>query len=941
VAEDGPALRVQLLGPVQAWQGGRELAVGPPRRRAVLAMLALRANRAVSRDELVDGVWGDSAPSSVVNRVHVHVGALRQVLEPGRARRAPGRVLVSTTSGYRLALDPDSLDIGRFDTQVARARRLSARGHVDEAADLYGAALALWSGPPLAAVPGPSADAERARLDELRLATAEERAEAMLGCGRPATAVTELMALVAEHPLRERLRALLMMALSRSGRQAEALSVYAETRQLLGEELGVEPGPQLRALHQELLHSGECPGPGRIRLNEPGPDGGEVVPRQLPPVARHFAGRTAELAQLDDLAAAAGRAGSMAIAVVHGTAGVGKSSLALHWAHRAAERFPDGQLYLNLRGFDPTAAPTQTAEAVRGLLDAFAPARVPGSLDAQAALLRSLVAGRRMLLVLDNASTVEQVRPLLPGGSGAFVVVTSRDKLAGLVVAEGAHPVPLEVLPPADARDLLAGRLGAARVAAEPAAVDEIVALCAALPLALAIMAARAAAHRNFPLAALAADLRDARGGLEAFAGADDSTDIRAVFSLSYRRLSASAARLFRRLGLHPGPDIGLPAAASLDGRAAVEVRRALAELCRAHLVAEHRPGRFTFHDLLRAYAAELVRTGETEGERRAAVRRLLDHYVHSTHAANVTLEPHRHPVVPVPLSPGVTPEAPADPPAALDWFGTEHAVVLAALELATGSGFDAHAWQLAWNLVEYLDRRGHWHDLGVTTRAALGAARRLDDRPAQARALRGLARACDLQDNDDDARTHLERALVLYRDLGDDLGQGYVQHNLSSVAERQGRYADGLVHARHSLTHFQRAGHAPWQARALNAVAWFLVLLNRPAEALPYGERALAMFADLDDPTGESSTWDTVGAAHRALGDPARAIACCRYALDMIPKINNRYYEANVTEHLGDAYHAAGDLAAARAAWRHALAGLADLGHADADQVRAKLAGA
>jgi Tfp pilus assembly protein PilF len=367
-------------------------------------------------------------------------------------------------------------------------------------------------------------------------------------------------------------------------------------------------------------------------------------------------------------------------------------------------------------------------------------------------------------------------------------------------------------------------------------------------------------------------------------------------------------------------------------------VRRALAELCRAHLLSEHRAGRYSFHDLLRAYAGELARTDEAEDDRRAAVQRLLDHYVHSTHAANVMLEPHRHPVVPVPLSPGVTPEAPADPRAALDWFTAEHAVLLAVVELTGRTGFDVHGWQLAWNLAEYFDRRGHWHDLGVTARAELDAARRLEDRRVAARAHRGLARACNLQGHDDDARDHLQRALAIYLDLGDHLGQGYTQHNLSSVAERQGRYADGLRHAQESLVQFQAADQLAWQARALNAVAWFLILLDQPAQALPHCDQALAMFADLNDPGGESATWDTVGAAYRELGQAQLAIDCCRRALAMLPQINNRYYEANVTEHLGDAYYAAGDTDAALAAWRHALDVLDQLGHADADQVRAKL---
>jgi NB-ARC domain len=429
---------------------------------------------------------------------------------------------------------------------------------------------------------------------------------------------------------------------------------------------------------------------------------GVVAPRQLPPAVRHFAGRKAELAALAGQLLEA--ADTVVISAVGGTAGVGKTALAVYFAHQVADHFPDGQLYVNLRGFDPTGLPVAPAEAIRGFLDAFGvPAeRLPVAVEAQAALYRSVLAGRRVLVVLDNARDAEHVRPLLPGSPGCMVLVTSRNQLTSLIAADGARPVDLDLLTIAEARQLLACRLGADRVAAEAPAVEEIITCCARLPLVLSIVAARAATHPQFPLASLADELRGARGSLHAFPAGDAAADPRAVFSWSYQQLSPQAARLFRLLGLHPGPDISTHAAASLAASPTGQARAWLCELTRAHLVTERSPGRFAFHDLLRAYAVEQACAHDTEDEQKAAISRVLDHYLYTAGTASFLLHRRTRALTLPPPPPEVLPEEPPDFAAGWAWLDTEYPVLLAAIEQAAAIGRDARVWQLAWTLMDF-----------------------------------------------------------------------------------------------------------------------------------------------------------------------------------------------------------------------------------------------
>ncbi|WP_431905773.1 ATP-binding protein [Micromonospora carbonacea] len=713
------------------------------------------------------------------------------------------------------------------------------------------------------------------------------------------------------------------------------------------------------AAHRRLLRAADAARPGRRlgaavraelgraaavgRTTDPTapyrPAGEWVVPRQLPTAVRHFVGRSAQLAALTALSADPAEPGTVLISAIGGTAGVGKTALALHWAHQVADRYPDGQLYVDLRGFDPDA-PMSPAEALGGFLEGLAvpPARIPAGLAAQAALFRSLLAGRRILLLLDNARDTEQVRPLLPGSPGCLVVVTSRHQLPGLVAAEGAYPLALGLLSPAESRDLLSRRLGAQRVAREPAAVRRILAASSGLPLALAVVAARAALHPEFPLARLADELDDTRGGLDGFCAAEVDTDVRAVLSWSYRRLDPAAATLFRLLGLHPGPDLSAAAAASLVAATEAEARRPLAALTRANLLTEHTPGRYALHDLLRAYAGELTHATDDAAGRRAALGRLLDHYLRTAHAADLLLHRHRDPIdLPAARAGTVTPELP-DKTAAWTWLAAEQRTLLAAIALAARSGFGTHAWQLAWSVNTYLDRLGAWQDQATAQRLALRAAVEVGDRAGQALAHRNRAVACLRLGGYDEARAHLEQALGLHDALGDHVGCARTHLNLGILAERQGRHRQALAHAQRAFDLFVAAGHDSGQANALNNIGWYHSQLGDHRRALDCCRRALALQQRTGNRYWEAHTWDSLGCAHHHLGEPAQAVDCYERALVLWREAGERYFEAATLTHLGDTRQAAGAPEAARTAWGHALDILDRLGHPDAEQVRAKL---
>jgi DNA-binding SARP family transcriptional activator/tetratricopeptide (TPR) repeat protein len=920
-------MEFRMLGPVEVWAAGQLVDVGPPRQRGVLAALAIDSGRPVQMDTLIDRVWGEAPPPGARQTLYVYLTRLRHALG---AAGTPAPALLRRSGGYLLDVAPDRVDIHRFRNLIDQARDPRRAG--PERVELLRQALGLWRGAPLADLSGrwPAQVRERWHRERLDAAVRWARLETELG--NQTSVIDPLTELTAEYPIVEPLAAALIRALYQAGRGAEALDCYARTCRHLAEELGVDSGTELRQLHQTIL---------RATAPAPAPPAGVAtrpVPAQLPLDVRGFAGRAAELDMLNALVTADDRATT--VVTIWGTAGVGKTALAVHWAHLVRQRFTDGQLYVNLRGFSPAGTAMSPAEAVRRFLEALdVPVqRIPADLEAQAALFRTLLTGRRMLVLLDNARDPGQIRPLLPGAPGCLVLITSRNQLTGLVAAEGAHALPLDLPSPGEARDLLARRIGHDRTAAERDAVNEIVTGCARLPLALAIVAARATAHPRLPLTTVAADLRDTYRRLDALATGDSGTDVRAVFTSSYQALTPPAARLFRLIGLHPGPDITTLAAASLAGIAATEVRPLLAELTHAHLADEHTAGRYTCHDLLSGYATEQAHALDSRTERIQAVQRLLDHYLHTAHAAALLVDPHRSPITLAPPRPGVTPEPLTTQDQAMSWFAAERLVLLAAIRHAADAGSDTHVWQLGWSLATFLDLQGRWHDRVATQEIALDTARRLADRAGQARAHRLLGRTQLRLGHHDDARVHLGQALDLYRAVGDRTGQANTHLDLAELFERRGRYRKALDHAQESLSGYRATGNRVGQAGALNTAGWIRAHLGEYSQCLTYCQRAVTLFQELGDRRGEATAWDSLGFAHHHLDRYADAIRCYRRALDLYRETRDRYHEAETLARLGDTHQAAGDTDDAGTSWHNALVILDDLDHPDAEQARAKL---
>ncbi|MEV6232113.1 tetratricopeptide repeat protein, partial [Saccharopolyspora shandongensis] len=566
-----------------------------------------------------------------------------------------------------------------------------------------------------------------------------------------------------------------------------------------------------------------------------------VAPRQLLAAPRWFVGRVDEVAQLSRLLGRSAQSRPMSVVAIYGTGGIGKTWLALHWAHRCLEEFPDGQLYVNLRGFDPAGTPLDPAEALRGFLVALGiePQTVPATVDSQASLYRSLMAGRRMLVILDNARDTSHVELLLPGTSTCTVVVTSRHQLPGLIMNHSAHPLPLSILTEPEAREMLTLRIGADRADAEPEALAELTDCCAGLPLAIGIVAARVALTPTIPLATLATGLRDVSARLDALDTGEIRANLRAVFSWSYNALDVEQAIVFRFLGVAPGQDIDLSAVASLTALSLQKARAVLQDLERFSLIRQGTSGRYQVHDLVKLYAVDRSSAVDTEDERRSALHRVLDHYLHSAHAAARLLDPQtRHPEFAA-VQRGVLPAELANIREARQWWEAEHEVLVAAVARAGNAGFHSHAWQLVWTLNNFFDRSGHWRDWVATQEVALDSARRLGNRSVEAMICRVLGRARMLLGSYEESHMHLQQALDLFQQVGDQAGAAPTHHAIGLVFEQQGRFEEALSHMRRALELQRAVGNRAGEAIALNSVGWDLAQLGHHDDALAYCQQA------------------------------------------------------------------------------------------------------
>jgi DNA-binding SARP family transcriptional activator/DNA-binding XRE family transcriptional regulator len=849
-SQRGGGLWLAELGPLEAWWNGTRLYLGPPARRAVLGLLLMDPGVLVRRDTIIDVLWEDSPPRTAVGLVQAHISRIRRLLNSPDRFESNDAVIDSVGGAYRLNLSGAGVDLLTFRESAARAAVARADGDDRTAAECYKHAVRLCRGEPFADVDvlrgHPGITALRQELSGVLL----RYAEVACALGQHYRVLPRLRALADAEPLNEPAHAWLMIALAGSGQQAAAIRVYEDARSRLDLELGLYPGEELaeayaRVLRQDIRgRNTRRAGARQAAITAVAP----VVPRQLPAAPRCFTGRAEELAGLSSLVERdLMEVGGVVIAALTGMAGIGKTAVALHWAHQVADRFPDGQLFVNLHGSGPSGTPVTPTRAVAGFLTALgvSAARIPADTDGQAALYRSLLADKRMLIVLDNAQDAEQVRPLLPGSPTCMVLVTSRNRLTGLAAAEGAHLVTLGVLTEAESRDLLALNLGAGWAAAEPAVVSELTGLCGHLPLALCDIAARAVARPGLPLAALATEIRDARSPLDALETGEPVTSVRMVFSWSRARLGGSASRMFRLLGIYPGPDITVPAAASLAGLSPGRAYLAIAELCDEHLLTEHLPGRYSCHDLLRSYAAEEASLRESEADQWAAVCRVLDHYLHAAFVASGYLSPCHAEAKWAAPRPGVTLQEIGGPGEAAVWFENEQYVLLAMIAKAAEGGYTPYAWELPWIAGWYFRDEECWQRLAAAQECALVVAAERGDLAGLAMARQHLGWLKFLLGDIVGAGHHLDDAVTLATQLGNRKLTALAGLSRAYVLQSQDRILETMIQAMQERELCQIVGDPRGKVSALYAIGWHLIQLGDHKQAAHFSSRALMVYRE------------------------------------------------------------------------------------------------
>ncbi|MEU5692630.1 BTAD domain-containing putative transcriptional regulator [Actinosynnema sp. NPDC020468] len=940
--DGGEPLRFEVLGLLRVVRGDRDVDLGAAKQRAVLAVLLLARNTPVSRDQIIEAVWGDAVPSSAINLVQTYVAGLRRALEPSRARRAPAELLTSVGDGYLLRVDPARVDLDLVERGVAASARLRAAGDLVGAAGLLDEALELWRGEPLGGVTGLFAEVERGRLAERRLAVLEERAELWLLIGRGAELVPSLTSLVAEHPLRERGHGLLMRALCQAGRQAEALSVYRDARRVLIDELGVEPGPELRKLQQAVLE-GENPEPPTrpLALPTPAPEAALPVapttPAQLPRAPVSLIGRDHHLARLDGLLGEYPDGGL--VLVVTGPAGVGKTALALHWGHRVREEFPDGQLYIDLHGYDPNQEPLGAGEVLNRFLRTLGvpSADIPVTVEERSALFRTLVADRRMFVMLDNARGSTELLPLLPG-SPSCVVVTSRRRLVGLVAHAEARLVELDMLD-VDTAVVVLERV-AGRDRTEISALRRLAVLCDGLPLALRIAAARLAVSPSLRVAELVAELDDEHGRLAALGLEDEDSTVRAALDASRRALSPLPARLLALLGLHPGPDVTAFVVAAMARVRVSEAQRALDALIAANLLSVSESGRFGAHDLVRVYTRTLAAELSPE-QRHEATQLMLDYYLHCADLADGLLPVSRGSVRVAPTH--VPPEVPrlSGSVDALAWLDAEQANLIAAAEMA-GEGEDrawlVHAWQLPYTLSRFFFLRTDRSRWLRTTEAALRAATSLGDPAAKFVMLFNLGVALNQFHRTEESLVRHQEALEVARLSGDVTAQARALTSVGDMLQTLGRLGESETYYREALVVAQAAGSRFAEANAHHNLGLLYLENHCYADAKAFVLTAVDMYHEVGDQCGESICRTDLAAVLLESGELSEAVKSARTALSVASAAASPYHQALAHDRLATVFDRQG-VAGATAHWQRALVLFTELNAPEADQVRARLA--
>ncbi|MCX4629304.1 BTAD domain-containing putative transcriptional regulator [Streptomyces sp. NBC_01443] len=959
--------RFAVLGPIRAWRGSEALPSGTPQQRALLAALLLRGGRTATAPELIDAIWGEDPPQQALATIRTYASRLRKVLAPG--------MLVSESGGYAIRTPTGTLDLGIARSLAADADQARTAGDRTLARTLLARALDLWDGEPLAGVPGPHAETERTRLAEWHLQLLETRLDLDLELGHHAEAVSELTALTAAHPLQERLRELLMLALYRSGRQAEALAVYADTRRLLADELGVDPRPELSALQQRILRADA----ELARAEDPAPAAApaHVRPAQLPATVADFTGRATFVNELGEILSGVGGQ-VMAVSALAGIGGVGKTTLAVHVAHAARPHFPDGQLYVDLQGTEPR--PAEPVAVLGSFLRALGTpdTAIPDTAAERAALYRSTLDGRRVLVLLDNARDAAQVRPLLPGTAGCAALVTSRVRMAGLA---GAHLVDLDVMSPEEALQLFTRIVGAERVGAERQAALDVVGACGFLPLAIRIAASRLAARRTWTVSVLAAKLADGRRRLDELQAGDLA--VKATFELGYGQLEPAQQRAFRLLGLADGPDISLAAAAAVLDRPEHDTEDLLEALVDCSLLESAAPGRYRFHDLVRLYARACAdRDEQPPSGRDAALDRLLDFYLATASAVYAVERPGDR--LPAHLSathyPGLRF---TEPRAALDWLYAEADPLLACVRQAsvrTTGQADVlrRAVDLLWaakDLAESGANSKQYESAAVALRDAAHAAK---DPHAEGRARTTLTNVHLVAGRFDEADDEARQAMVLAREAGDPLPSCWAPNDRGIIALYQGRHADGERYLLEAIENFRADGNHIGEASALCNLSRIHVELGRLTSAIDLAEQgiaiydrmgltlrlangryalgialtqagrlgeaqtqlteALSLFHDNRQPLWEGVTHFRLAVAHLAAHRPTLAAAHAEQAI-ALRGIGGEWRRATVLTVLGKALRRLGQRDRARVCWRDAEVVFKQLKSAELAEVQALLA--